>query len=191
MRGKVVTKWHATRPEAPDAEATKRSTRSAWRLDEFRFKDNEASSSRNKGKVTAAAPVECLSRLSPVGQRERQVASFSSPILFFPLSNPGVTHPLSRDTLRLPSSRVLPSSVFSPSSPWRPSLARGCDLKCKLKYSSRRRRANRFDINGASAPWKAGPRVGREEIPRERFTPPSPLSSRKIGVRSLEFSALV
>lgn len=35
--------------DATWTKATKRSTRSAWRLDEFRFKDNEASSSRNKG----------------------------------------------------------------------------------------------------------------------------------------------
>jgi len=42
-------------------------------------------------------------------------------------------------------------------------LARGCDLKCKLKYSSWYLRANRFDINGASAPRRERER-GREDI---------------------------
>jgi len=45
-----------------------------------------------------------------------------------------------------------PLPIPPPSSLAPLALARGCDLKCKLKYSSWYLRANRFDINGASAP---------------------------------------
>jgi len=41
-------------------------------------------------------------------------------------------------------------------------LARGYDLKCKLKYSSWYLRANRFDINGASAPHRQKERERKE-----------------------------
>lgn len=53
------------------------------------------------------------------------------------------------------SPSVIPSRFHPPSSLASLALARGCDLKCKLKYSSWYLRANRFDINGASAPrWE-------------------------------------
>lgn len=45
----VETKWHATRAWTDPAKRTTRSLRSG-RLDRFRFKDNEASSSRNEGR---------------------------------------------------------------------------------------------------------------------------------------------
>lgn len=91
-------KWHAKWRAKRVNEAV------GCRLDEFRFKDNEASSSRNKGN-RAAAPVECLSRLSPV--RERQVASFSSFPSLLPL--PSLTPPPRESTFLSPA---LPSSVF-------------------------------------------------------------------------------
>lgn len=96
-------KWHAKWRAKRVNEAV------GCRLDEFRFKDNEASSSRNKGN-RAAAPVECLSRLSPV--RERQVASFSSFPSLLPL--PSLTPP----PASLPfSARHYPHPSFSPSRP--------------------------------------------------------------------------
>lgn len=94
------------RQVAGESEAGKRS----GRLDEFRFKDNEASSSRNKGSGNrAAAPVECLSRLSPLGS-DRWLRS-----LPFPLLLPSLTP---HDTASLPfSARYYPHPSFSPSRP--------------------------------------------------------------------------
>lgn len=83
-----------------------------------------------------AAPVECLSRLSPPERRARQVASF--PLLSRPSLCPSGRGPVSTFLAVLPSS-VFFSRLRRPSSP--PSscsrLARRCDLKRKLKYSSR------------------------------------------------------
>lgn len=88
--------------------------------------------------------------------------SFLSPSPRWPPPSSSTPHTFCLTTLCLPFSRYYPHPSFSPvslaSEAATPPLARGCDLKCKLKYSSRRRRANRFDINGASTSWKPGPR---------------------------------
>lgn len=83
----------------------------------------------------AAAPVECLSRLSPVRATGGATGGF---VLFLPSSLTLLLAPHdSRHRECLPRSSLLPSSVFFTFAfPLLPSsAARGCDLKCKLKYS--------------------------------------------------------
>lgn len=87
---------------------------------------------------------------SATGATGGSVYPLFHPLLTFSLSfSVSLSLPLSRFSIRHPLT-IPPLGSLAPLA-----LARGCDLKCKLKYSSWYLRANRFDINGASAPhWE-------------------------------------